>query len=223
MAVGAAAPGGRGQRATGGCSAARTAAPTGDLATPCGGRGALCPTTLRVYRSHLFRWSWRPLPCLRAAVLQVDACLQDATTSALLQRMLSGQLSIPIAEQQTVARQQPLAARQTLFVSATLPQRQHFRKQCVQQRWCAHAPMHACISTHGPAHVLLLGACHCPGVIDWPQVPRDADADPCRADANPARHAASWLGAVRTSEAPRCAASFAAPSRASFTSGHHLR
>ena len=101
---------------------------------------------------------------------EVDACLADEHTKTLLQRMLSGQLAIPLAQQQQMQQQQlqqaailsgsgggggkrrrvggsgggearALTGRQTLFVSATLPQRQHFRRQCFQQRWCREPPV----------------------------------------------------------------------------------
>ena len=73
---------------------------------------------------------------LRVLVVdEVDACLGDEDTSRLLQRMLGGQLAVP-----TEKRGSPLALRQTLFVSASFPQRQHFRRQCVAERWCRAAP-----------------------------------------------------------------------------------
>ena len=101
---------------------------------------------------------------------EVDACLADEQTRLMLQRMLSGQLAIPLSQQQQMQQQlqqqamlsdgggggsrrkssssssnaaaaPPLAGRQTLFVSATLPQRQHFRRQCFQQRWCREQPL----------------------------------------------------------------------------------
>ena len=88
-----------------------------------------------VLRAKLLR-----LESLRYLVVdEVDACLDDAKTSALLQTMLSGQLALPAADKPragSAGRSSPLAARQTLFVSASLPQRQHFRRQCEQQRWC---------------------------------------------------------------------------------------
>ena len=107
-----------------------------------------------VLRARLLR-----LETVRMLVVdEVDACLQDEGTSALLQRLMGGQLSIPLAQQSLggggggTAKQrqqsQPqrlkperLAGRQTLFVSATLPQRQHFRRQCAQERWCREAPL----------------------------------------------------------------------------------
>ena len=123
-----------------------------------------------ILKSNLLR-----LESLRYLVVdEVDACLADEQTKALLQRMLSGQLAIPLAQQQQaamIARQAAAAGalggggggrggrngksssssietgghaldgRQTLFVSATLPQRQHFRKQCFDQRWCREPPI----------------------------------------------------------------------------------
>lgn len=95
------------------------------------------------------------LESLRMLVVdEVDACLADERTSALLQRMLGGQLAVPTSpppsrasagRQATASRgsssPSPLTARQTLFVSASLPQREHFRRQCEQQRWCRAAPL----------------------------------------------------------------------------------
>ena len=94
------------------------------------------------------------LETLRLLVVdEVDACLAVEDTSAMLQRMLGGQLAIPLEQQQQQQQQRGrrqqgpstltnrLTNRQTLFVSATLPQRQHFRKQCVQQRWCRETPV----------------------------------------------------------------------------------
>ena len=104
-----------------------------------------------VLRARLLR-----LETLRLLVVdEVDACLAEESTSALLQRMLGGQLAIPMAQQLQLQQQQQrgggggsggerrhaLSDRQTLFVSATLPQRQHFRRQCVQQRWCRETPL----------------------------------------------------------------------------------
>ena len=88
---------------------------------------------------------------------EVDACLGDGETSVLLQRMLGGKLAVPLAAATAAAAAaraantdkraaraatfSSLEGRQTLFVSASLPQRQHFRRQCVQQRWCREAPV----------------------------------------------------------------------------------
>lgn len=104
-----------------------------------------------VLRARLLR-----LETLRFLVVdEVDACLADEATSSMLQRMLGGQLAIPLAQQQQELKARgassAVAQRQTLFVSATLPQRQHFRKQCEQQRWCREAPV--LIHTE-PEHVL---------------------------------------------------------------------
>ena len=56
---------------------------------------------------------------------EVDACLSDPDASQMLQRMLSSRLRVG-----------GRLRRQSVFVSATIPQRQHFRKSCVQQHWC---------------------------------------------------------------------------------------
>lgn len=98
-----------------------------------------------VLRAKLLR-----LESLKMLVVdEVDACLTEERTSALLQRMLGGQLAIPTSQPplrpasrgSTTRRSSPLTARQTLFVSASLPQREHFRRQCEQQRWCRGAPL----------------------------------------------------------------------------------
>ena len=98
-----------------------------------------------VLRSRLLR-----LDTLKLLVVdEVDACLADEQTSQLLERMLGGQLAVGASQQhqrehaEQVApqrRRQKLEGRQTLFVSATLPQRRHFQKQCTQQRWCREPP-----------------------------------------------------------------------------------
>ena len=72
---------------------------------------------------------------------EVDECLASADTRAMLHDMLSTQLRVPSA---------PSAAsggggggppqRQTLFVSATVPQRNHFASQCLQRGWCRSTP-----------------------------------------------------------------------------------
>jgi superfamily II DNA/RNA helicase len=85
---------------------------------------------------------------------EVDACLSEDQTCQMLQRMLSGKLALPPRSLDGGGGARTgggpggggggrpgLSNRQTLFVSATLPQRQHFRKQCEQQRWCREAPL----------------------------------------------------------------------------------
>ena len=72
---------------------------------------------------------------------EVDECLATADTRAMLNDMLSTQLRVPSA---------PSASgggggggppqRQTLFVSATVPQRNHFASQCLQKGWCRSTP-----------------------------------------------------------------------------------
>lgn len=52
---------------------------------------------------------------------EFDACLKDTTTTSALQTVLSVR-----------GREGP---RQTILVSATVPQHRHFLRQCVQQRW----------------------------------------------------------------------------------------
>ena len=90
---------------------------------------------------------------------EVDACLSDGATSVMLQNLLGGKLAIPAGAGAGAAAAAPtvpaaadsrvaraasfgsLAERQTLFVSASLPQRNVFRKQVVQQRWCRETPV----------------------------------------------------------------------------------
>eukprot|EP00427_Karlodinium_veneficum_P043737 CAMPEP_0169247586 /NCGR_PEP_ID=MMETSP1016-20121227/35366_1 /TAXON_ID=342587 /ORGANISM="Karlodinium micrum, Strain CCMP2283" /LENGTH=449 /DNA_ID=CAMNT_0009328281 /DNA_START=25 /DNA_END=1371 /DNA_ORIENTATION=- len=64
---------------------------------------------------------------------EVDACLMKDETCLMLKSILSGSLSM-----RSLERSQ---SRQTLFVSATVPQRSYFIKQCVQQRWCLNEPI----------------------------------------------------------------------------------
>ena len=120
-----------------------------------------------VLQSQLLR-----LETLRVLVVdEVDACLSDKQTSVLLQRMLGGKLAIPPEAASAAASAARLAktdsrtaransfsslgTRQTLFVSASLPQRQHFRRQCAQQRWCREVPalVHAEPLEQVPAHI----------------------------------------------------------------------
>jgi len=62
---------------------------------------------------------------------EVDASLSSTITSKMLRNMLSSHLRVgPRAN-----------SRQTLFVSATIPQRQHFRRSCVQQQWTRNSPV----------------------------------------------------------------------------------
>ena len=92
-----------------------------------------------VLRAGLLRLSSLKL----LVVDEVDACLTDDDTCFLLERMLGGQLALPAAAPPRRGRPAaaPLAERQTLFVSATLPQRSHFQRQCVAERWCRDKPV----------------------------------------------------------------------------------
>lgn len=88
------------------------------------------------------------LSSLRHLIIdEVDACLADTSSSAALTRMLSGELAYRAAAAASSAAaergvvQAPRQPRQTVFASATLPQRQHFRRQCKQQRWCREEPL----------------------------------------------------------------------------------
>jgi len=92
---------------------------------------------------------------LRVLVVdEVDACLADRDTSAVLQRVLGGlafrfsQLAKEQVDPRTGRRSREIQQavqgreeRQTVFVSATLPQKNHFRKQCVQENWCRELPL----------------------------------------------------------------------------------
>ena len=77
-----------------------------------------------------------PTANLRLLVVdEVDACLAETRTRALLQDLLSGALR---ADDGGALKRG--VGRQTLFVSATIPQRQHFAKSCAQRHWCREAP-----------------------------------------------------------------------------------
>lgn len=65
---------------------------------------------------------------------EVDECVSTDATRALLHGLLSTQLRVP----QSTAAGAPV--RQTLFVSATVPQRKYFASQCVSRGWCRTAP-----------------------------------------------------------------------------------
>lgn len=65
---------------------------------------------------------------------EVDECVSTDATRALLHGLLSTQLRVP----QSAAAGAPV--RQTLFVSATVPQRKYFASQCVSKGWCRTAP-----------------------------------------------------------------------------------
>jgi len=62
---------------------------------------------------------------------EVDACIGDMESRAAVERILSAR----------TAGYEGGGQRQTLFVSASLPQRNHFRKQALQQRWCNSEPI----------------------------------------------------------------------------------
>jgi superfamily II DNA/RNA helicase len=60
---------------------------------------------------------------------EVDACLADVDSRAAVERILCARTG------------GGGGLRQTIFVSASLPQRNHFRRQAVQQRWCNSEPV----------------------------------------------------------------------------------
>lgn len=62
---------------------------------------------------------------------EVDACMGDAGSRAAVERILSGHAGL----------HETAPKRQTVFVSASLPQRNHFRRQALQQRWCETEPL----------------------------------------------------------------------------------
>ena len=92
-----------------------------------------------VLRAGLLR-----LGTLRLLVVdEVDMCLADPATCSTLTRMLAGELALATPQQDARGGAGPPPGsrrRQTLFVSATLPQKQHFRRQTVDQNWCAEPP-----------------------------------------------------------------------------------
>ncbi len=78
------------------------------------------------------------LGVLRTLVVdEVDACVADDDSRAQLHQLLTAK-QLALAARTRSAAAPP---RQTLFVGASLPQRQHFRRMCVQRRWCAAEPV----------------------------------------------------------------------------------
>jgi len=100
---------------------------------------------------------------------EVDACLlksNDSSSSSPLHILLSRYLSPTFANEDDAVLQEESSAaysmvsttasaseartrvishgkdRQTVFVSATIPQHNHFRKQCVQNQWVVREPLH---------------------------------------------------------------------------------
>lgn len=89
-------------------------------------RSSACAQVESILEARLLR-----IDGLRMLVVdEVDACLTSTDTSRQLRGMLTSHL-------RAGAR---ASSRQTLFVSATLPQRQHFRRSCVQQQWTREEP-----------------------------------------------------------------------------------
>mmetsp|Transcript_21136 Transcript_21136/g.68419 ORF Transcript_21136/g.68419 Transcript_21136/m.68419 type:complete len:442 (+) Transcript_21136:63-1388(+) len=62
---------------------------------------------------------------------EVDACMADVDSRAAVERILCAR----------TAGHAGGGDRQTVFVSASLPQRNHFQRQAVQQRWCNAEPV----------------------------------------------------------------------------------
>lgn len=62
---------------------------------------------------------------------EVDACMADVDSRAAVERILCAR----------TAGHAGGGGRQTVFVSASLPQRNHFQRQAVQQRWCNAEPV----------------------------------------------------------------------------------
>jgi len=89
---------------------------------------------------------------------EVDACLGKRETSNQLHTLLSRYLSPTYGESEESGGtlSEPSASkllddnrivsygkdRQTIFASATIPQHNHFMKQCVQQQWTVREPLH---------------------------------------------------------------------------------
>lgn len=88
---------------------------------------------------------------------EVDACLGKRETSNELHMLLSRYLSPTYSESEEGGALSESSAsnllednrivsyrkdRQTIFASATIPQHNHFMKQCVQQQWTVREPLH---------------------------------------------------------------------------------
>ncbi|CAM9779146.1 unnamed protein product, partial [Choristocarpus tenellus] len=75
---------------------------------------------------------------------EVDACLLSVDTRASLHDLLAKSLSPTHAEDDLgddILRRKP-RDRQTVFASATVPQHNHFIKQCMQRQWTLSEPVH---------------------------------------------------------------------------------
>lgn len=117
---------------------------------------------------------------------EVDACLLNESSSSPLHTLLSRYLSPTFANEDDAILQEhylsPTVAatygvvtttasasdarsrvishgndRQTVFVSATIPQHNYFRKQCVKNQWVVREPIHICAS---PGEVMPPGLKH---------------------------------------------------------------
>jgi len=88
---------------------------------------------------------------------EFDASLADSSTSKALQNILSSSLSSLAAtedsdsnESQMEAAQQKRKQRQTVLVSATVPQHRHFLKQCIEEHWTRDNVKHLYMSADQP-------------------------------------------------------------------------
>ena len=91
---------------------------------------------------------------------EVDACLLNSASRTALSTLLAKHLSPTYAEEQEAdaqsqvgllitgaagpedATRRRVSFRQTVFASATVPQHNHFVKQCVSQQWTLTEPVH---------------------------------------------------------------------------------
>jgi superfamily II DNA/RNA helicase len=91
---------------------------------------------------------------------EVDACLMSSASRTALSTLLAKHLSPTFAVEEEVdasasvgmaitgaagpedAQRRRVSPRQTVFASATVPQHNHFMKQCVSQQWTLTEPVH---------------------------------------------------------------------------------
>ncbi|CAM9098698.1 unnamed protein product [Chrysoparadoxa australica] len=85
---------------------------------------------------------------------EVDSCILSGKTRSSLNEVLTQHLSPTFwqeAEAPADGSKAPrrMQTRQTVFASATLPQHNHFLKQCVQQQWTLKEPRHVRVPLAG--------------------------------------------------------------------------
>ena len=84
-----------------------------------------------IFRENLLQFN-----SLRTLVVdEVDACFSDSSVRPAVQRLLTEHSTGEPGSTRSII------TRQTIFVSASLPQRQHFQRQSVQQRWSSTLPV----------------------------------------------------------------------------------